>query len=552
MPWGKVMKQLYFFVVSVLILFTVNLPAQNGQEYHLSMLGHYALMQKKPQDSHDYYQQLLASGSSPYMYSGYIRFLFASNQFTDIVSLLPQLEKPFENDLDMQLIFAQSLAGAGRQNVANDRFIQLQQKYKTHAELTYMAAQAHSVNNPKKSIQVIDEFLNSTPFQPRNCLFYFLKSQHYMALNDKKEAITQAKKSLDICPQFDKGWLLLGMLQEQEGKVKEAITGYSNFLELAGPNKEIEQQISALTLKLRFNKTNSGTKENSFLTDALTWYENKQYAKALTAINNSLKQDPSDQESRLLKINILSASNHVDAAATLLQTWMMEEPSNDTWFKALHLLYRAGLSKDRALSIFHAVEKQHPQELLVALYLADTYTRARLFSAAVDYHKKALSLTTDPLLKTKIAYNMGTIHHTTNDIAAMKQALEEGIQHGALFPPLYNLLAYYYATYGRDTRRAQTYISQALKDDAKNPHFLDTQAVIWYKQREYAKAEKILKKLAAREPKDHFIQLHLAKTEHKLGKQKQSMHTLNKALKYAHTDNERTTCKKLLRMFETT
>jgi predicted Zn-dependent protease len=509
-------------------------------------------MQKKPQDSQDYYQQLLASGSSPYMYSGYVRFLFASNQLVDIVSLLPQLEKPFEDDLDMQLIFAQSLAGVGKQDIANDRFIQLQQKHKTHAELTYMAAQAHSINNPKKSIQVIDEFLNSTPFQPRNCLFYFLKSQHYMALNNKKEAITQAKKSLDICPQFDKGWLLLGMLQEQEGRVKEAITGYSNFLELAGPNKEIEKQISSLTLKLKFNKTYSGTKENSFLTDALTWYENKEYAKALTAVNNSLKQDPSHQEARLLKINILSASNHVDAAGVLLQTWMMEEPSNNTWFKALHLLYRAGLSKDRALTIFHAVEKKHPQELLVALYLADTYTRAGLFNPAIDYHKKAVSLTTDPLLKTKIAYNMGTIHHTTNDITAMKEALEDGVHHGAPFPPLYNLLAYYYATYGRDTKRAQTYINQALKDDGKNPHFLDTQAVIWYKQREYAKAEKILKKLATQEPKDHFIQLHLAKTEHKLGKQKQSMHRLSKALKYANTDNERTTCKKLLRMFETT
>ena len=538
----------------LLILFMLmssSILRANSQQYQWSILGHYSLMQQKPQASQAYYQKLLSSSQSPYPYSGYVRFLFATNQLNIIASLIPKLEESFKDDLDMQLMFAQALAGTGKKIEAETRFIQLQQKHKDNAELTYQAAQAHAKHDPKKSILVIDEFLNSTPFQPRNCLFYFMKSQHYMALNDKKSAIQNAQKSLDICPRFDKGWLLLGMLHEQEGKINEAVKGYSTFLELTGPNKEIEHQISSLLLKSKLQK-GSTSSHLSYLTNALTWYENQEFEKALMAIDRSLQADPANQDARLLKINILSAMNKITNATDLLQQWMSEEPSNETWFKTLHLLYKAGLHKDKAIAVLHAVEQKNPQELLVVLYLADAYMRAHLFPSALSYHEKALTLTNDPLLKTKIAFNMGMIHFETNNITAMKEVLEQSKQYGAPFPPMHNLLAYYYATHGRDLARAQSYLDQALKIDANNPHFLDTQALIWYKKRDYAQAEKLLKKLAKQEPEDYFIHLHLAKTENKLGKQKQSMLTLNKATLCAPTDGERTLCKKLLKVFETT
>ncbi len=546
------MKQMRLLLI-ILALSTNFLTKPEGQEYHWAVLGHYNLMLQKPQRSHAYYQKLLASSKSLYPYSGYVRFLYATSQFNVIVSLIPKLEKTFENDLDMKLMFAQALAETGHGEVADIEFIKLQNRYKENTELTYLAAQAHAKKDPKKSILVIDEFLNSTPFQPRNCIFYFMKSQYHMSLNEKEKAIENAQKSLDLCPRFDKGWLLLGMLQEQQGKISEAIKGYSTFLELTGPNKEIEQQVNALLIKSKVQQTSPPDRKNiSYLTNALTWYENKDYEKALVSLERSLKQDPNNKEARLLKINILSAMNRINDATQLLQTWMCDDPSNEAWFKALHLLYKAGLNKDVAINVLHAVEQKHPSDLHVVLYLSDVYTRARLFPSAIAYHEKALTLTKDPLLKTKIAFNMSMIHHQTNNILGMKEMLDRGIQFGSQFPPFYNLLAYYHATYGRDLARAQRYLDQALAKDSHNPHFLDTQAVIWYKQREYKKAETLLKKLAAQEPRDHFIQLHLAKTENKLGKQKQSVASLKKALTCAQTENEKTICKTLLRTFNTT
>ena len=523
------------------------LSIRSESHYFLNMIAHYNLLQNKPQLSQKYYQELLIE-APVYAYKGFVQFLFATEQYKEIALLIPKLQDQFKDDLSVQLIFGQSLAEIGQEEAASQKFISLQQKHKSNQELTYLAAVSYSKTSPQKAIDVISEYLNSAPMQPRDCIFYFLLSQLFMSLNNRPQAIEHVKKSLDLCPRFDKGWLFLGLIQEQEGHINDAIAGYTRYLQLTGSDKRVEYQLQKLLVQSKMTSPMNGLgstqniKSSSCLTSALSWYELGSYENALYACDNCLKEHPDNQDARLLKVHIFSAMNQPLQAADLLQSYMLHEPHNEAWYKALHLLHHAGLPSEKVSAVLQTVEKKHPGQALPVLYLADLYTRIWDTDKAITYHKKATTLTNNELLKVKILFNLASIYFETDKYAEMKKTIDQAYGLNIEFPPLNNLLAYYYASKGSNISQAQHHLDLALKNDSQNPHFLDTQALIWYRKHEYTKAADLLKKVAAAAPADYFIHYHLAKTFHKLGSFSEAYTIMKKTLELAHTQQQKAKC----------
>ena len=84
------------------------------------------------------------------------------------------------------------------------------------------------------------------------------------------------------------------------------------------------------------------------------------------------------------------------------------------------------------------------------------------------------------------------IAYDASDWNALNHLAQQTTELKTVYAPLMNLLAYYYESKGNNLGEAQRLIDIALKADANNAHYLDTQAQIFYKQKEYAKAEAIL------------------------------------------------------------
>ncbi len=57
-----------------------------------------------------------------------------------------------------------------------------------------------------------------------------------------------------------------------------------------------------------------------------------------------------------------------------------------------------------------------------------------------------------------------------------------------IMPQLNNLLSYLYATKGNNLKKANELIALALQKDPHNPHFLDTKALILYKENKFDQA----------------------------------------------------------------
>ncbi len=532
------MKKTLFFLALHTALFA------QANNLHRYMWANYKQFGGKKEEVQEWYNRIFASDKhSIFSNKGYLYFLRDHGNFQRIVELMPKLQATFTHDPDMQLIFVTALKKTGNTQAADAALIQLSHQFKTHAELILQATetlvQRKELSN---ALSLIDDYLNSAPRRPHNFIFYFLKGQIYVQMHEYQQARLHVEQCLEAHPRFPQGWLLLAILEEQQGKIEDAIKGYSSYLEIAGSNQQIERHVLDLTLKQKTAQTNQQILfvNQSAFQKALILFERKQYQAALDQLNQCPPSEQNDIQVRLLKVQILSALRNFDELLKVITAWIAQEPDNALWYQTLHVLSRAHIPLMQTINAITTIHKQHPAKLLPLLYLADLHTRADTMDQAITYHLAAKNIITDPQLKLRLTYQLALLHYERAEYEKMLSALNE-IDTLQAYAPSYNLRAYYYATEGNDLVKAQDYFDKAYAKDRGNPHFLDTQALIFYKQKKYAKALQLLEPIAQKLPDDSSILIHLAKTYHQLGQHDSACTTIDRAQKHAHTVYEKKT-----------
>ena len=533
------MKYLFPLILSM----ANTLMAGFGNDLHRYFWANYNQYSGKPNEAYAQYQTMLSNNESVYTYKGYIHFLAKQGQYQKIVPLIEKTEKNFQDDPDTQLIFAQALMAGKQTEKANAMILKLSNTFKTHMEIVFEAARIY-VEQKKlnDALRVIDGLLNNVPRKPNHFIFHFLKAQIYTQQNKAAEAI----KSLEVCtalhPHFDKSWLLFAIIQEQQGKLTDAIKGYTNYLQIVPiKDKGIEQHLLSLMIqqKVATEKNQQTLLVNKTCYEkALILFDRHQYKEALEHVNTCIKADPKKKDSQLLKIQILHAMGQDKEVVELLTQAMLTNPNETEPLETMHLLARSGASPTLIIKSLEQIHEKYPKNLKPTLYLADMYTRVGNRSNALAYLEKSASLTDDPELKTKIYHQIGMHYYELKEYDKMVDVLEKGRALKTEFPPLLNLLAYHYAFDESKLDTAQTLIKSVLHVAPTNPHFLDTQALILYKQKEYTKAQELLTRLAQHTPDDPTILIHLAKTEAKLGNTQQATTLMLQAQRAARASSE--------------
>lgn len=507
-----------------------------SKNLHRYLWANYNQFAGDVEQSQKYYFKIFADNGPNHVYKGYLNFLFQTQQFQRIVSLLPKLEKPFENDKDAQFIFAQALQMTNQQEKADDKLIRLNNKFKDHQEIAFQTAQVYiRRKEPENALETIDNLLNSTPYKPNNFIFYFLKSQIHQQSDNMELALENVKKSIDMYPHFDKSWLLLALLEEQKGRLSEAIKGFTNFLENTDePNPQIEQHLLQLVFKQKMTpQKNTLVMNKSCMEQALLLMEQKNYKQALDKVDVCLSEDPGNDENKLLKVQILAAMNNHKQALTLVKKYLDKEPSKRLWYKTLHLLTKAGADHQQAQKILQAIVDHYPNNVLPTLYLADMHIKHDNYNACLALLKKALRLTSDKKLHNKITFQIAAIYHDHKQFSALKKLVDTIKKLPTNYPPLDNFLACYTIKNNNNMDLAQKLVTNALKKNTNNPHFLDTQAYIHLKKRDYTKACVALEQLAQKVPDDFMILKHLGQALHGKGEHERALKTMQQAFNVA-------------------
>ena len=492
-----------------------------------------------------------------------IETYFATGQLGKIVNILkekPKIKKLLINYPYSGLLVVKTLAQLGQNEEAVTLLMKINEKNPTDPEVALVAAQFYERKNElHNALKVIDKYLNKSPKKPTNFAFFVIKKNIYSKLGNNEEALKNIKEALKLQPHFDAGWLMLAQMQESKGQIEAAIKGYSNYLQIASPKQKnfagnmLFKAIEKKLLQLMFNSivkkqpNIEPTEQQKFKNKILNLFQQKKYKDALQKLDEHLSLHKGTDTEKLLKIQALGALQQFDQAAEQLQAWMLEQPNKKLWFETLHLLYFANLDSIKIIDVLKKVEKKHPNCLNATLYLGDMLTRNIRYKEAIDYHNKSLNLTDDPCLQTSIFFQLGFLHYELGQFKKMKVTLEQGKALGLQYPPLLNLLAYYYASYEKNPEKAEPLIKAALKNAPDNPHFLDTQALIYYRQGKYVKALALLEKIAKIEPDDTTILKHLAKTYTKLNMPDQGVIHIEKVIKLTYDKKKKKKYEQLAR-----
>lgn len=519
--------------------------ALNAQPYRDVFWATYQHKLGNVEQSQDYMSAARDAVAPQKLLSTLLPTLFAQQKFVEIIKEYDQHKAYIQKNPKLELLVAKAYEISGNSDKAHALYIELHKKMLSNQEAAYLAS--NTLLKVRRDIpgalKVIDEYLDNSPYRPNNFIFHFFKAQIHLSQNNKELALKEVQKAITQHDKFDQGWLLLSLIHEQMGRLKKAINGMTTYLELSQgkDTSTVETHLAQLLIKQGIQRTY----QEHHYEQALEAFNAKDYDKALVYLNHSLKKSPDHENAKLLKVQILPLINNHTEAIESLKTWMIEEPENDIWFHTIHLLYRTGSDRNAIIQALEKVHKAKPKKILTTLYIADLYTRTENKEKALSYHKKALKLTYESNLQSKILFQMGVIYYDQKKFDKAQDVLEQALVLDANYPPLLNLLAYYYATHDNHDE-AQKLITRALNQDKNNPHFLDTQAVVHYHNGNYQKALELLTKVVKDIPNDATILANLSNAHQKLGNAKQASHYLQQALAHSQTPVERETYTQLI------
>ena len=506
------MKKYSFF-----LWFTCTILGDNTTTLHNYLWANYNHFSGHNDQARTWYKEIFATKHSPYVYKGHLYLLDSSQEYAAITALIPSLNKKFEKDPEIQLIFANALEKTNHIKEADNHIIRLSQLFKTDSEITLRASQTYMRRKePENALLAIESFLNNTPRRPHNFVFHFLKTQIYLQLSKFNDALNSINACLELHPNFDKGWLLYASLCEKEGKIKQALSGYATFLEHAPANPIIEKHLCALTLKYQSTHNNNAVLLSNTITieNALTLFKQQRYPQALMHINSCLALTPMDIECKLLKLHIISAMQDFTQVEQILTEWITKEPDTDIWAQSLYLLTHHAIPRIHAINIFNAIIKQVKNNAWLNLYCADLCIRDNQTDQAITCLNNALICSLDNPLRIKTLYQLSLLHYEKGNYQLMLNHLENAYALNQNSAHINNALAYYWATKGKNLSKAHSFIAASLNIDNTNPYFLDTHALILYKEKKYTHAQQILEQLEHHN--NGTMLLHLAQVNYAL------------------------------------
>lgn len=536
-------RYVFFFVLAVF----ARIHPNNTATFHNYLWANYNQFSGNLTTAQSWYKNLFSTNCSLYTYKGYLSFLFDAKQYRRIVELIPSLDKSFEKDAEIQLLFASALEQCNNSTIADDRLIKICTTFKTNSEITLRAAQAYMRRKePENALFTVDAFLNNSPRKPNNFVFYFLKSQIHIQLKQLEHALENINVCLDIHPRFDKGWLLFATLQEQKNNLHQAITGYGKFIELSSENNTVKKHLAALMLKYKqeneahlpipFNKT--------YFDYAASLFTQKKYDQALIAVTTYLQQHPHHYEAQLLKTRLLVHLNDYQKLVTTVSDWLYQKAHNaELWAKSLYLLSYTDAPQEKIMAVLQNLADKHPNNYWLPLYHADLCIRTKKNNQAITLLENVTQISSDTLLNAKVYYQRALLYYEQRNYVQMLTNLQSSYALNEHDAHVNNTLAYYWATKGKNIDTAQNFLTKARAHDTANPYFIDTQAVILYKQQQYNEAKTILEHIDTH--KNPTMLLHLAKIHAKLNDTKVAYHYTEKAALHTLNGHDQQTLHKI-------
>lgn len=503
---------------------------QPENEYLTYCWGCYNQLENNNDTARYCFESLINNNQNPqYAYDRYIQSLFQAKEYQKIIDMKECILTQLKDHIDVQLCFIKSLESIGETAHAEEEILKLYDRFPNNPEVVYGTAIAY-IRQQKavNALTIIQKYLKQAQERSHDFIFHFLSAQLYLGLGETKKAQESIQKSLTLNPTFEQGWLLSGLINELTNNISEAIQGYQQFLSLSGSNPLVEQQLLQILHK---QQQSGGIDEfKKMLNQAFQFFQKKQFVQALEVIEKVLAYNNQYEPAQLLKVDLLCSLHKTSEAIEYIASLLNNNAYQETWFKVLYLLYQTKIEQKKIITLLRDIESKFPNCRPALLYLTDIYLKLQDYHAATIYLKKIIAFEQNIQIQEKALYQLARLYFEHGNYSATHQIIEIALQKDINFAPLLNLAAYFYATKGKNLDKAEQLIKSVLVQNADNPHYLDTQAVIWYKKNMLQKSITLLQDLQKRQPHDFFICKHLGKVLYKSGKKEEAIRILKQAI----------------------
>ena len=392
-------------------------------------------------------------------------------------------------------------------------------------------------NNKASKSPLIDK-----NYMEHQALLYYLKAENALFESDSTKALNYLKKSILLEPQSSHFKKRMAEIYEMEALFAESANIYENLLKKQAEKKEWRKKL--IDLYARQGLNNKALEQNALL----------------------LKQNPHSFNLILKQaLLFLKQENWKSALKTLNKTdskaIFLEERAQLLLLQAYAFIKQNQIEK--SLSVIEKIKKTTVPHEELALKIADFYTNFNTESALLylkDFQQKngSTQQTTRFLLKQALSSkNWKTAMHYTQKLKDFGALEEPHYFYSALFhlkEKQYNQAILYlkdlvnqnpgngYYTYllAASYEKNQEWnkaTSLYQKTPSHSPYFLTAHlqlAQLWQKQGLYKKSLGLLKSLAFNKPVSPQAVLLYAELLWDIGKKKQALSALTKALKHHH------------------
>jgi len=337
----------------------------------------------------------------------------------------------------------------------------------------------------------------------------FHVGQLYLRIGKPEKAREHLEKALAADSSLGEGYLLLGTLHQQEGRWREALEHYLDYLRLK------PKALNALFDRLLLVSMRAGDYESPI------------------ALLESMQSG--QDTGALAREQLGTFYYHADRfaeALELLEPLGQQKRLSANGFYTLGFLYSRLERPVEALEAFNTVKLAQPDFVPVYLVLGRLYFTLRQLEQAVGVFTEGLELAAedDKENRREFLFSLATVYHEKGDNSKTESHLKKVLKDNPDYAPALNYLGYFYAERGRKLKEARRMINRALEKEPENGHYIDSLGWVLFKMGKNEEALKYIKASLKVLGEHAEVYEHLGDIYHAMGQDEQAHQAWSKSL----------------------
>ncbi len=194
-------------------------------------------------------------------------------------------------------------------------------------------------------------------------------------------------------------------------------------------------------------------------------------------------------------------------------------------------------NKNKAIEQFYKISKQKDLYFHALATLADLYMEDKLYAKATTIYND-LEKAEYKGNKWFIYFLRGICYHNLKQLDKANNDLETALKLYPNQPDLLNYLAYTWLEQNIRIDEARLMVEKALKQRPENAQIIDSMGWVFYRLKDYKKAENYIEKALEALPQDAIINDHLGDIYWQQGRKLEARFQWQKALKYSNNNED--------------